>query len=169
MERACRGPGIRDRGEPLSPPYGAVSRRHYARCRFRPTAAGRRERAPRRVGQSQRFATRAREGAVPRCRAVSRGAVRVISSRWRLRRRSVLGSRPALVLVLSTAAGCTETRESAAAQLSQPGPSATVSDSRRSAITRAVERVAPAVVTVQTEAVERVQADPLFEWMYGRQ
>ena len=43
-----------------------------------------------------------------------------------------------------------------------------VSASRRTAITEAVARVAPAVVTVQTEVVERVPVDP-FEWFIGRQ
>ncbi|MGH7679654.1 MAG: trypsin-like peptidase domain-containing protein [Gemmatimonadaceae bacterium] len=63
--------------------------------------------------------------------------------------------------------GCRETRESSAATLSQTVPAATVSESRRSAITRAVERVAPAVVTVQTEQIERV-SDPFGEWFFGR-
>jgi serine protease Do len=43
-----------------------------------------------------------------------------------------------------------------------------ISASRRTAITEAVSRVAPAVVTVQTEVVERVPVDP-FDWMMGRQ
>ena len=43
-----------------------------------------------------------------------------------------------------------------------------VSESRRTAITSAVARVAPAVVTVQTEVVERVPVDP-FDWFFGRQ
>ena len=43
-----------------------------------------------------------------------------------------------------------------------------VSASRRNAITEAVAKVAPAVVTVQTEVVERVPVDP-FDWMTGRQ
>ena len=43
-----------------------------------------------------------------------------------------------------------------------------VSASRRTAITQAVARVAPAVVTVQTEVVERVPVDP-FDWITGRQ
>ena len=43
-----------------------------------------------------------------------------------------------------------------------------VSASRRTAITEAVARVAPSVVTVQTEVVERVPVDP-FDWMMGRQ
>ena len=72
-------------------------------------------------------------------------------------------------LGLTVVSACQGTRESAAAQVSQQTVAATVSDGRRTAITRAVERVAPAVVTVQTEAVERVQSDPLVEWMYGRQ
>ena len=50
-----------------------------------------------------------------------------------------------------------------------PAPSAqSVSASRRTAITEAVARVAPAVVTVQTEVVERVPVDP-FDWITGRQ
>jgi serine protease Do len=40
---------------------------------------------------------------------------------------------------------------------------------RRTAITQAVERVAPAVVTVQTESVERVQPDPFEFWLGGGQ
>jgi serine protease Do len=43
-----------------------------------------------------------------------------------------------------------------------------ISASRRTAITEAVSRVAPAVVTVQTEVVERGPVDP-FDWMMGRQ
>ena len=41
-----------------------------------------------------------------------------------------------------------------------------VNSARRTAITSAAERVAPAVVTVQTEAVQRVAADP-FEQLFG--
>lgn len=74
-------------------------------------------------------------------------------------------------LLFAAAAGvgtCTGggTRESSAAQLTQ-NTSANVSASRRTAITTAVERVAPSVVTVQTEAVERVQ-DPFADWFGGR-
>lgn len=47
-----------------------------------------------------------------------------------------------------------------------PVPAQTVDASRRTAITTAVERVAPAVVTVQTETVERVPVD-LFEYFNG--
>lgn len=47
-----------------------------------------------------------------------------------------------------------------------PGARVPLESSRRTAITQAVERVAPAVVTVQTEQVERVQADP-FAWFFG--
>ncbi|MDT4936342.1 MAG: serine protease Do [Pseudonocardiales bacterium] len=43
-----------------------------------------------------------------------------------------------------------------------------IASSRKTAITEAVSRVAPAVVTVQTETVQRVAADP-FEQMYGGQ
>ena len=47
-----------------------------------------------------------------------------------------------------------------------PGPATSVAASRRTAITTAVERVAPAVVTVQTETVERVPVD-FFEYFMG--
>ena len=46
--------------------------------------------------------------------------------------------------------------------------SAAVDASRRTAITQAAERVAPAVVTVQTQVVERVPVDP-FEALMGGQ
>ncbi|HMS01514.1 MAG TPA: trypsin-like peptidase domain-containing protein [Gemmatimonadaceae bacterium] len=49
---------------------------------------------------------------------------------------------------------------------SGPLPGAQIDASRRTAITTAVERVAPAVVRVQTETVERVPAD-YFEMMFG--
>lgn len=52
----------------------------------------------------------------------------------------------------------------ATASLAQVGPS--ITSSRRTAITTAVERVAPAVVTVQTETVERVPVD-FFEYFNG--
>lgn len=48
-----------------------------------------------------------------------------------------------------------------------PLPAQTVDASRRTAITSAVERVAPAVVTVQTETVQRVPAD-VFEYFMGQ-
>jgi serine protease Do len=68
------------------------------------------------------------------------------------------------VLVLT---GCDGARESSAAQLAQTTATA-VTAGRRTAITTAVERVAPSVVTIQTEAVERVQSDPMFDWPFGR-
>ena len=78
------------------------------------------------------------------------------------------------LLLLSVAAACTpgDAREgmrgqagsSSAAEAHATGRIA-ISDSRRTAITTAVARVAPAVVTVQTEVVERVPAafvEPFF-------
>ncbi len=47
-----------------------------------------------------------------------------------------------------------------------PAPATSIPASRRTAITTAVERVAPAVVTVQTETVERVPVD-FFEYFNG--
>ena len=64
---------------------------------------------------------------------------------------------------------CSRTRESEAAlatQAASQNRSTTVSANRRTAITQAVAGVAPAVVTVQTEIVERVAPDP-FDWFYG--
>ena len=49
-----------------------------------------------------------------------------------------------------------------------PPVTATVDAGRRTAITEAVSRVAPAVVTVQTETVQRVAADPFEQFFGGR-
>src|SRR6185295_11699028 len=78
--------------------------------------------------------------------------------------------RPAAPLMLAAALllGCSQTRETSAAQVTrtQDEARASVPASRKTAITEAVARVAPAVVTVQTEAVQRVAADP-FAAMFG--
>ena len=74
----------------------------------------------------------------------------------------------ALFIAAASLVACGETRESSAAEAPaalQQTPPVSVSDSRRTAITRAVERVAPSVVTIQTEAVERV-SDP-FDFFFG--
>jgi serine protease Do len=78
--------------------------------------------------------------------------------------------RSLLLATFATIVGCRGTPEASSAQVGETrqNTSTVITDSRRTAITRAVERVAPAVVTVQTEQVERVQMDPLFEWFYGR-
>ena len=55
----------------------------------------------------------------------------------------------------------------AAARLPAPVPAATIDASRRTAIVTAAARVAPAVVTVQTETVEQGPADP-FDVFFGR-
>ena len=82
----------------------------------------------------------------------------------------VRSSLPTLLMVATAAvSGCKGAREGVAAESAlRQQPAVSISDSRKTAITRAVERVAPAVVTIQTEQVERVQRDPLFEWFYGR-
>jgi len=72
--------------------------------------------------------------------------------------------------VLAAALGSAGAPQSSRAQVVpavRRDQTAAVSEGRRSAITRAVDRVAPAVVTVQTEAKERVQTDPLFDWFFG--
>jgi serine protease Do len=72
-----------------------------------------------------------------------------------------------LLLGAASLVACRGTRESSASEAPplQQTPPVSVSDSRRTAITRAVERVAPAVVTIQTEAVEQVR-DP-FDFFFG--
>lgn len=79
-------------------------------------------------------------------------------------------ARALLIAAIATVVGCRGSPEPSSAQVGETRQnlSTTITDTRRTAITRAVERVAPAVVTVQTEAIERVQMDPLFEWFYGR-
>jgi serine protease Do len=58
-------------------------------------------------------------------------------------------------------------RESAA-QRPSDGPPPPVPAERRTPITEAVARVAPAVVTVQTEVVQRAAVDPIEEFFGGR-
>jgi serine protease Do len=61
-----------------------------------------------------------------------------------------------------------QTVATAAAAPASQRTSGAVSASRRSALTDAVARVAPAVVTVQTEVVEHVAADPFEQFFGGR-
>jgi serine protease Do len=75
----------------------------------------------------------------------------------------------ALAATLATIA-CSGTPNESAAQVAHTADAPrgeSISASRRTAITDAVARVAPAVVTVQTEVVQRVAADP-FEAFFGR-
>jgi serine protease Do len=60
-------------------------------------------------------------------------------------------------------ANSTLVREARAAQTRAP-----IAESRRTAITEAVAQVAPAVVTVQTETVERGRVDPFDAFFGGR-
>ena len=74
-----------------------------------------------------------------------------------------------LILLLAGAAACTGSPADSGAQVARTTDAprtTTVAASRRTAITDAVAKVAPAVVTVQTEVVQRVQADP-FEAFFG--
>ena len=76
----------------------------------------------------------------------------------------------ALLLTSAVVAACTGKPSDSAAQVARTADSARsahIPDSRRTAITEAVARVAPAVVTVQTEVVQRVAADP-FDAFFGR-
>ncbi len=73
------------------------------------------------------------------------------------------------VLALAVAAACQGSPISSDAQANEQLPSRVstqIESGRRNAITSAVEKVAPAVVTVQTEMVEQVPAD-MFEQFFG--
>ncbi|HEX6316432.1 MAG TPA: trypsin-like peptidase domain-containing protein [Gemmatimonadaceae bacterium] len=75
------------------------------------------------------------------------------------------------ILLLTAIVACEETAPGSAAQIIEsPRPTPPliqdVDASRRTAITEATARVAPAVVTVQTETVERVPAD-VFSMFFG--
>jgi serine protease Do len=70
-------------------------------------------------------------------------------------------------LVFAACQGGSSTPSSAQSAQIQTTPSA-VNASRRTAITDAVARVAPAVVTVQTEVIERVPADAFEQFFGGR-
>jgi len=73
----------------------------------------------------------------------------------------------ALLLVAAALAACSDARPSSAQVTRTSDETRTaVAASRKTAITEAVARVAPSVVTVQTEVVQRVAADP-FESMFG--
>ncbi|MEP6622228.1 MAG: trypsin-like peptidase domain-containing protein [bacterium] len=75
----------------------------------------------------------------------------------------------ALLLCITGALACSSAPQDSKAQAARvpdankPVP---VSVSRRNALTEAVSKVSPSVVTVQTEVVQRVQADP-FESFFG--
>ena len=76
----------------------------------------------------------------------------------------------ALSLLLITVA-CGGSPAESAAQTTRANDAArpaSVAASRRTAITDAVAKVAPAVVTVQTEAIQRVAADPFESFFGGR-
>ena len=74
--------------------------------------------------------------------------------------------RALLVFAGLLAVACSSPQESSAAQAASINPSAQVSASRHTAITDAVAKVAPAVVTVQTETVQRAPSDP-FAIFFG--
>jgi serine protease Do len=71
--------------------------------------------------------------------------------------------------LVAAAIGCSREPRPSAAQASGVAisSSAQVSESRRNAITAAVSRVAPSVVTVQTEVVDQAPQDP-YDLFFGR-
>ncbi len=71
-------------------------------------------------------------------------------------------------LAIALALGCSRSPQQSNAQSSGVvvSPNMQVSQSRQNALTAAVARVSPSVVTVQTEVVDRTPVDP-FELMFG--
>lgn len=86
----------------------------------------------------------------------------------------LIARRPAHLVALTIALGCSKTPQSSGAQQSTPPQSSgiavpindQVSQSRQNAITASVAKVSPSVVTVQTEAVDNSPRDP-FEMFFG--
>jgi serine protease Do len=74
---------------------------------------------------------------------------------------------PAAALLVIACEGASPTPSVAQTLRTDPSPAA-VSATRRTAITEAVTRIAPAVVTIQTELVQKQQATP-FDFFFGRQ
>jgi serine protease Do len=77
----------------------------------------------------------------------------------------------ATLFTLFAALACCGAPAESAAQQSRTNDAArpaSVAASRRTAITDAVAKVAPAVVTVQTEAIQRVAVDPIESFFGGR-
>ncbi len=70
--------------------------------------------------------------------------------------------------IIAIACGGAAPSPSIAQNTRLPEPAASINSQRRTAITEAVAKVAPAVVTVQTEAVQRTQVSP-FDAFFGRQ
>jgi serine protease Do len=71
-------------------------------------------------------------------------------------------------LIALSVVACTQGSQPSIAQQTQTSTSTVVSEGRRTAITAAVASVAPAVVTVQTTMVQRVDPD-IFAQMFGAQ
>ena len=73
------------------------------------------------------------------------------------------------LLILAAAAACDTTTPAASpAQVATAARPEEIAGTRRTAITTAVDRVAPSVVTVQTERIERSGGD-MFDLFFGRQ
>jgi serine protease Do len=75
---------------------------------------------------------------------------------------------PVRLLLFSLAIGCSRAPDKSIAQASgvQVSTNTQVSQSRQNAITAAVAKVSPSVVTVQTEAVDNTPQDP-FDMLFG--
>ena len=73
-----------------------------------------------------------------------------------------------VIVATALVVGCQQEQSQAqnVSTLNQP-TSVQVSATRQTAITRAVTRVSPSVITVQTQAVEHVQSSDVFQWFFG--
>jgi serine protease Do len=81
----------------------------------------------------------------------------------------LMSGRAVTLAIILVSLGCRDASRPSEAQSASGRPRtpvAAVTEGRRTAITAAVERVAPSVVTVQTEVVERVPVD-MFEQFFG--
>ncbi len=97
----------------------------------------------------------------------------IIPRYWPGLRAAYLLSGWPLVLLLCVGAGCSRDERDGGAGLTIASATAqsvqeSIATSRRTAITEAVARVAPAVVTVQTETVDRSVQDPFDLFFRGR-
>ncbi|MEO5813950.1 MAG: trypsin-like peptidase domain-containing protein [Gemmatimonadaceae bacterium] len=79
-----------------------------------------------------------------------------------------IGATISLLTAVACSSGAPAESAAQATRATEAARPATVAASRRTAITDAVAKVAPAVVTVQTEAIQRVAADPFESFFGGR-
>src|SRR6476661_5776491 len=154
MDRAARGAALHGESEPLSPSHGALSRRDDARHRLGKAPARGHGDPDRRHGQPRGF--------------TAGRPTRVVSGSGGISGRTLshVMKTIARVFIATFILGCSQQPKTSSAQQTQSTTAASVSESRRNAITSAAAAVAPAVVTVQTTMVQRVDPD-IISQMFG--